>query len=220
LSARDAERLVLDTLHGAHDGHPGPRLVQRLVHLANGNPLLLAELSHELARALTSGPVDPEEDGQLPLPRSVQEMLTTRLAATDAAAQAVVAVVSLAPTALPVVELQQVAAAGVWPALSETSLDAAVDTAVRLRLVDEVEVPMAPGHARALTVHHPIFAVALRQELTLARRRPVHAALAAAVRHYRPTAVTTIAHQLDQADDPQARPWMLLYARQTAYLHA
>src|SRR5699024_5900964 len=57
-------------------------------------------------------------------------------------------------------------------------------------------------------------------ELTLARRRSVHAALAAAVRHYRPTAVTTIAHHLDQADDPQARTWLLRAARQAASLHA
>lgn len=149
----DAEARDLLSGLAAH-GATEPTGDDQLLRLGHGNPLYLEQLA--LAR---------ESGSAVGVPARLSELLGWRVGRLSPAAQDLLAVLSVARTAL------------TYPLLAETldlgadDLDAALTEAAEARMIDETRLD-------SFTLHHDLLAEVVYRGLRPGRRRRLHAALA------------------------------------------
>ncbi|MEA2218919.1 MAG: hypothetical protein QOJ35_1545, partial [Solirubrobacteraceae bacterium] len=152
LDARAVEGLV-----AGHAGDHAPELVARLVEQAEGNPFFVVEMLAHLAEA----------PGELGIPEGVRDVVGRRIDRLAAATRDVLAIASVAGRAFEYVVLARVTG------LDEDRLVAALDEAVRARVVEERAGRYAFTHA---LIRETIYA-----SLTRTRRALLHRRIAAAL---------------------------------------
>ncbi|WP_081752849.1 ATP-binding protein [Kallotenue papyrolyticum] len=177
LSLEEHHFLLEQTLEG---GSIDPRLADELYRLSAGNPLFAKELVRQLATdqkiALVentwryTGKTDTiGGPPMLPIPTSVQMLLSNRLALLTPAALRLLQFAAVAEQEIPVSLLEEWSRLGEHRVLEPSLLDV-LDQAVAVGLLQE------RGFSYCFT--HPLFRAIIYQQMSLARRRVLHAQVA------------------------------------------
>ncbi|NEB81349.1 AAA family ATPase, partial [Streptomyces sp. SID14478] len=171
-------------------GTPAERL-DRVWELSLGNPLFALELAR--------GPVSDEA------PDGVRQLVGERLGRLGRDTRRVVEALSVAGGEVALRELLDVAEHGLRPAVDAV---AALEDAIGAALVEERQVVVAGRAEAGLAFRHPLVRLTCYEQLTVVRRRQLHAAFAQAVLRRRPDAVDTLASHFARADDPRAAEYL------------
>ena len=162
LTAGPLDTETLGQLVGSRVGTPFPRPTLVQLHKSSGgNPLFALEI----ARALERGEVRAEPGETLPVPRTLQELVTERLAALPADVRR--ALLAIAALSMPTLEAAPPALRAVGATTS--ALEEAVDSGLL-----EIE----EGRIRFT---HPLLASTLYSQLPREERRKLHSTLARVV---------------------------------------
>nr|WP_262346604.1 AAA family ATPase [Streptomyces sp. QL37] len=198
--------VVRDTATGAaRDGH-----VHRVWELSVGNPLFAVELARDLAAGGT-GDFAPE---------GIRELVSDRLVRIDADARRIVEALSVAGGEAALSELLDVAEHGLHPPVSGAAAADALERAIAASLVEERQIVVAGRPVAGVAFRHPLVRLTCYEQLTVVRRRQLHAAFAQAVQRRRPDAVDTLASHFTRADDPRAAEYLRRAAERAAALYA
>ncbi|MEV6105830.1 AAA family ATPase [Streptomyces sp. NPDC051940] len=227
LSRSDCDRLAADVAGG--DGMRGDGagaleadVLDTVYRLSRGNPLFAAELVRAVGEAPSRrGPhAEPLPGLGGGIPESVREVVALRAARLAPHVRQTLGVLAAAGGEAALAEAAEVAAAGQHPPVDGPRFAAALEDLVAARVVEECEVVHSGRRVPGLTFRHPVVGLAVYERLTVATRRQLHLAYAAAVRRHRPDAVDALAHHLDRADDPEAAVWLRRAAERAASLYA
>ncbi|MEV1025979.1 AAA family ATPase [Streptomyces sp. NPDC050264] len=203
----DVVRLDRDAcLAVARDGGAPADRLDRVWELSLGNPLFALELAR--------GPVDDEA------PDGVRQLVGVRLGRLGRNTRRVVEALAVAggETALP--ELLDIAAHGLRPPLDAAAAADALEDAIGAALVEERLVVVAGRAEAGLAFRHPLVRLTCYEQLTVVRRRQLHAAFAQTVLRRRPDAVDALASHFARADDPRAAEYLRQAAERAAAVYA
>lgn len=196
----------------------------RVFRLSLGNPLFAIELTSSPETDLERmGPLrrttaEPAGDA---VPDSIRRLVGGRLARLPADARRILAALSVAGgAAVPLGELESVAAAGLHPPMDGPAVTSALDAAVLSGIVEERDVVIAGRPVLGHAFRHPLVRLACADGLSRAARRRLHRAYADAVLRLRPGAVDLIAFHLAVADDVRAPGFLRTAADRAAALYA
>ncbi|MFE5912692.1 ATP-binding protein [Streptomyces wedmorensis] len=196
-------------LRTAHPSEAPPEQLRRVWELSAGNPLFAVELARGLVDRASAG-----------APEGVRQLVAERLGRLDRNARRVVEMLSAAGGEAALAELLDVAAQGSHPPMGGAEATDALDRALRAGLVEERQVASAGRPEAGLAFRHPLVRLTCYDQLTVARRRQLHAAYAQAVLRRRPDAVDALASHFSRADDPRAAEYLRQAAERAAALHA
>ncbi|WUW25879.1 AAA family ATPase [Streptomyces sp. NBC_01463] len=205
-------------------GAKGPRTGSRIFRLSLGNPLFAIELTSSPEPDLERmGPwrgttAEPAGDA---VPDSIRRLVGGRLARLPAQARRVLAALSVAGgAAVPLTELEAVAAGGLHPPVDAAAVTAALDTAALSGIVEERDVVVGGRPVLGHAFRHPLVRLACADGLSRAARRRLHQAYADTVLRLRPEAVDMIAFHLTVAGDVRAPGFLRAAADRAAALFA
>ncbi|MGW5239261.1 ATP-binding protein [Monashia sp. NPDC004114] len=205
LSRQDCEALAADVRALPTDGVP-----DEVWELSLGNPLFATELARR----------SDEPDGDPHTPPGVRQLVSARLARLAPATRRIVEVAAVAGGDAALSEVLEVAAEGLHPALSVAEATAAADDAVSGTVLAERDVVIDGRPVAGLVFDHPLVRMTCYEQISVARKRLLHAAYADAVLRRRPDAVDTLAAHLARADDPRATAYLRQAAERAAALCA
>ncbi|MFI6878088.1 ATP-binding protein [Streptomyces sp. NPDC050400] len=191
------------------DAAPGPDAEDRLGRvweLSLGNPLFALELAR--------GPVSDEA------PDGVRQLVGERLGRLGRDTRRVVEALSVAGGEVALSELLDIAEHGLRPALDAAAAADALEDAIGAALVEERQVVVAGRAEAGLAFRHPLVRLTCYEQLTVVRRRQLHAAFAHTVLRRRPDAVDTLASHFTRADDPRAAEYLHRAAERAAAVYA
>ncbi|WP_420802743.1 ATP-binding protein [Streptomyces adustus] len=191
------------------DVGPDERL-RRVWELSLGNPLFAVELARGLAEG---GPDAVAPDG-------VRQLVAERLGRLDQDTRRVVEALSAAGGEAALSELLDVAEHGLRPPVAGAAAADALERAISVSLVEERHVVVAGRPEAGLAFRHPVVRLTCYEQLTVVRRRQLHAAFAQAVLRRRPDAVDALASHFARADDPRAAEYLRRAAERAAALYA
>ncbi|MFI2780755.1 ATP-binding protein [Streptomyces sp. ALB3] len=197
----------------ARDATPGvarDEHVRRVWELSVGNPLFAVELARDLSAGGT-GDFAPE---------GVRELVADRLVRIDADARRIVEALSVAGGEAALSELLDVAGDGMHPPVRGAAAADALERAISASLVEERQIVVAGRPVAGVAFRHPLVRLTCYEQLTVVRRRQLHAAFAQAVQRRRPDAVDTLASHFARADDPRAAEYLRRAAERAAALYA
>ncbi|MEU0596894.1 AAA family ATPase [Streptomyces sp. NPDC006393] len=204
----DVGRLDRDAcLAVARDGGAPAGRLDRVWELSLGNPLFALEL-------VRGGSVGDEA------PDGVRQLVGERLGRLERDTRRFVEALSVAGDEAALPELLDVAAHGLRPALDAAAVADALEQAIAVALVEEREVVVAGRAEAGIAFRHPLVRLTCYEQLTVARRRQLHAAFAQTVLRRRPDAVDTLASHFARADDPRAAEYLRRAAERAAALYA
>ncbi|WP_420032819.1 ATP-binding protein [Streptomyces sp. cg28] len=183
-------------------GTPAERL-DRVWELSLGNPLFALELAR--------GPVGDEA------PDGVRQLVGERLGRLGRDTRRVVEALAVAGGEVALSELLDVAEHGLRPPVEAV---AALEDAIGAALVEERQVVVAGRAQAGLAFRHPLVRLTCYEQLTVVRRRQLHAAFAQTVLRRRPDAVDTLASHFARADDPRAAEYLRRAAERAAAVYA
>lgn len=206
---REACLAVVQDAGGEADAPDGGRAL-RVWELSLGNPLFALEL----ARGPHHGAFDDFA------PEGVRELVADRLVRLDADARRVVEALSVAGGDAALSELLDVAEHGLNPRVSGAAAADALERAISASLVEERQVVVAGRPEAGVAFRHPLVRLTCYEQLSVVRRRQLHAAFAQAVQRRRPDAVDTLASHFARADDPRAAEYLRRAAERAAALYA
>jgi DNA-binding NarL/FixJ family response regulator len=174
--------LTLGALFDLLQSHRGIRLARplllRVYETSGGNPLYALEL----ARALDRLEINPKAGTPLPVPAGLNALVDARVRDLPADVADIVA-----------------ATAAAWRFTADDHDSEAIELAVAAGMV-VVDEPAVVGAARIIRAAHPLLSAAAYNGLTAARRRQLHARLAAAA----DDPVERVRHAALAATEPQA----------------
>ncbi|WP_406135248.1 ATP-binding protein [Streptomyces sp. NBC_01089] len=209
LARLDREACLAMVRDAAADVSRGER-IHRVWELSLGNPLFALELARGLA---------DEESGGL-APDGVRELVADRLVRLGTDARRIVEALSVAGGDAALSELLDVAEHGLHPPVSGAAAADALEQAISASLVEERHVVVAGRPEEGVAFRHPLVRLTCYEQLTVVRRRQLHAAFAQAVQRRRPDAVDTLASHFARADDPRAAEYLRRAAERAAALYA
>ncbi|MDX3684278.1 AAA family ATPase [Streptomyces sp. AK04-4c] len=183
---------------------------RRVWELSLGNPLFAVELARDLTAGGT-GDFAPE---------GIRELVSDRLVRIDADARRIVEALSVAGGEAALSELLDVAELGLRPPVSGAAAADALERAIAASLVEERQIVVAGRPVAGVAFRHPLVRLTCYEQLTVVRRRQLHAAFAQAVQRRRPDAVDTLASHFARADDPRAAEYLRRAAERAAALYA
>ncbi|MEU6842083.1 AAA family ATPase [Streptomyces sp. NPDC046716] len=186
-------------------GAPDERL-DRVWELSLGNPLFALELARE-----------PVGDVTGEAPDGVRQLVGERLGRLGRDTRRVVEALAVAGGEVALSELLDVAEHGLRPPMDAV---AALEDAIGAALVEERQVVVAGRAEAGLAFRHPLVRLTCCEQLTVVRRRQLHAAFAQTVLRRRPDAVDTLASHFARADDPRAAEYLRRAAERAAAVYA
>ncbi|MFD3561721.1 ATP-binding protein [Streptomyces sp. NPDC058686] len=186
-------------------GAPAQRL-DRVWELSLGNPLFALELAR--------GPVTDEA------PDGVRQLVGERLGRLGRDTRRVVEALSVAGGEAALSELLDIAEHGLRPPVDAAAAADALEDAIGAALVEERQVVVAGRSQEGLAFRHPLVRLTCYEQLTVVRRRQLHAAFAQTVLRRRPDAVDTLASHFARADDPRAAEYLRRAAERAAAVYA
>lgn len=146
--------------------------------------------------------------------------MSDRLVRIDADARRIVEALSVAGGEAALSELLDVAELGLRPPVSGAAAADALERAIAASLVEERQIVVAGRPVAGVAFRHPLVRLTCYEQLTVVRRRQLHAAFAQAVQRRRPDAVDTLASHFARADDPRAAEYLRRAAERAAALYA
>ncbi|MFC9122963.1 ATP-binding protein [Streptomyces sp. NPDC057067] len=207
---RDATADVSRDEHDAAADLSRDERARRVWELSLGNPLFAVELARDLTAGGT-GDFAPE---------GIRELVSDRLVRIDADARRIVEALSVAGGEAALSELLDVAELGLRPPVSGAAAVDALERAIAASLVEERQIVVAGRPVAGVAFRHPLVRLTCYEQLTVVRRRQLHAAFAQAVQRRRPDAVDTLASHFARADDPRAAEYLRRAAERAAALYA
>ncbi|WP_443076943.1 ATP-binding protein [Streptomyces sp. NBC_01708] len=211
--SRDEHDTTADVSHDVRDATADvsrDERARRVWELSLGNPLFAVELARDLTAGGT-GDFAPE---------GIRELVSDRLVRIDADARRIVEALSVAGGEAALSELLDVAELGLRPPVSGAAAADALERAIAASLVEERQIVVAGRPVAGVAFRHPLVRLTCYEQLTVVRRRQLHAAFAQAVQRRRPDAVDTLASHFARADDPRAAEYLRRAAERAAALYA
>ncbi|MBO1331928.1 AAA family ATPase [Streptomyces sp. VRA16 Mangrove soil] len=203
----DVGRLDRDAcLAVARDGGAPAQRLDRVWELSLGNPLFALELAREPVGDFT----DEAPDG-------VRQLVGERLGRLGRDTRRVVEALAVAGGEVALSELLDVAEHGLRPPMDAV---AALEDAIGAALIEERQVVVAGRAEAGLAFRHPLVRLTCYEQLTVVRRRQLHAAFAQTVLRHRPDAVDALASHFARADDPRAAEYLRRAAERAAAVYA
>lgn len=205
LARQDCEALVADVR-----GLPADKVPDEVWELSLGNPLFATELARRI----------DEPDGDPHRPPGVQQLVAARLARLAPSTRRIVEVAAVAGGDAALSEVLEVAAQGLHPPLSVAEATTAADAAVSGLILAERDVVIDGRPVPGLAFDHPLVRMTCYEQISVARKRLLHASYADAILRRRPEAVDALAAHLALADDPRATAYLRQAAERAAALCA